>query len=79
MATCFFEEEVGILRTKRVNSDEMSDEDELREGGVLGGEAGVLGELRGGGELRMDEVGTGCDALYAAFCARVRGVEATVG
>ena len=71
-ATCFFEEEVGILRTKRVNSDEMSDEEELREGGVLG-------ELRGGGELRMDEVGTGCDALYAAFCARVRGAEATVG
>ena len=29
MATCFFEEEVGILRTKRVNSDEMSDENEL--------------------------------------------------
>ena len=79
MATCFFEEEVGILRTKRVNSDEMSDEDELREGGVLGGEAGVLGELRGGGELRTDEMGTGCDALYAAFCARVRGAEATVG
>ena len=29
MVTCFFEEEVGILRMKRVNSDEMSNADEL--------------------------------------------------
>ena len=28
-ATCFFEEEVGILYMKRVNSDERSDADEL--------------------------------------------------
>ena len=64
---------------KRVNSDEMSDADELWEGGVLGGEAGVLGELREGGELRTDNVGTECEVLYADFCARVRGAEATVG
>ena len=29
MASCFFEEEVGILHMKRVDSDEMSNADEL--------------------------------------------------
>ena len=51
----------------------MSDADELWEGGVLG-------ESREeGGELRTDEeVGAGCNTLYAALCAQVRGSEATV-
>ena len=46
--TCFFEEEVSILCTNRVNSDERSDADESWEGGVFG-------ELQKGGELRIEE------------------------
>ena len=51
---------------KRVNSDEMSNTDELCEEGV---------GVRAGGELRT-EAGAGCDVSYAAFCAQVQGAEA---
>ena len=51
---------------KRVNSDEMSNADELCEEGV---------GVRAGGELRT-EAGAGCDVSYAAFCAQVQGAEA---
>ena len=64
MVTYLFEEEVGILCMKRMNSDERSDADELWEGGVFS-------ELWEGGELRTEELGIeeGCNVSYAAFCA----------